>query len=207
MSKTNDHLESIDQIRSIMERSTTFMSLTGLSGVMAGLFGILTFVLVSLKLDSVLIDSSTLYRMVTEREVRHFLVTVAACALAVTLLTALGLTMRKAKKRGKAAWNNVSRLFAMHMFLPLCAGGLFTIALAYHGQIQLVCPAMLLFFGLSLLSAARFVQMDMFWLGTVEICLGIIGSYWYQAGLILWVAGFGVATLVYGTLMYYKYER
>jgi hypothetical protein len=49
--------------------------------------------------------------------------------------------------------------------------------------------------------------MDMFWLGTVEICLGVVAAFWYQAGLILWGVGFGLVTLAYGTLMYYKYER
>lgn len=207
MNKANQHLESINEIRSIMERSTTFVSLTGLSGVMAGLYGILTFVIVSYKLDSMILDSNTIFRMITERELQLFLVVVAAVSLSVTLLTALGLTIRKAGKRGLGVWDSVSRRFALHLFLPLGAGGLFTIALAYHGQLQLVCPAMLLFFGLALLSAARYVQMDMLWLSLIEICLGLAASFWYESGLIFWGVGFGLATLLYGILMYFKYER
>ncbi len=207
MSNSSDHLESINQIRSIMERSTTFMSLTGLSGVMAGLFGLLTFAVVSVRLNALFLDDLTLRRLSSDRSLQIFLVVVAALALAVTLLTAFALTIRKAQQKGQTIWGSVARRFAVHLFLPLIAGGLFTIALAYQGQIQLVCPAMLLFFGLALLSAGRFVPMDMFWLGVTEMALGIVAAFWYQAGLILWAAGFGVATLVYGTLMYFKYER
>jgi hypothetical protein len=91
--------------------------------------------------------------------------------------------------------------------MPLSAGGIFTLALIHHGHLYLVCPAMLVFFGLALISGGRFVQMDMFWLGTAEICLGLITAFWTAGGLVLWAAGFGMATLIYGTLMYYKYER
>ncbi len=207
MDKDRDHLESITHIRSIMERSTTFVSLTGLSGVMAGLFGLLTFVLVATKLGSVTISDGIINRIAAERDIQYFLAVIALSALVVTLLTALILTVRKAKKKGEAIWNSVSRRFAAHMFIPLCAGGLFTTALVLQGQYQLVCPALLLFFGLALLNAARFVQMDMFWLGLVEISLGVIAAFWYEAGLILWAVGFGVSTMIYGILMYFKYER
>ena len=50
MSENQKHLEDLQQIRSIMERSTTFISLSGLSGISAGLFGLIGAALAYLKL-------------------------------------------------------------------------------------------------------------------------------------------------------------
>ena len=207
MDQTQEPLESLREIRSIMERSTTFMSLTGLSGVVSGLIGIVTVIIISLKLNSVFMTGDAIYRMVTQPNLRLFIILAALVALILALTFGLILTYLRAAKRKQEIWNNVSRRFAVHLFLPLVAGGLFTIALVYNGQLQLVCPAMLLFFGLALINAARFVQMDMFWLGTLEVTLGVVASFWTQGGLILWGMGFGLTTLLYGTFMYFKYER
>ncbi len=207
MAKVNNPLDSIDQIKSIMERSTTFMSLTGLSGILAGLFGLLTTILVSFELNSIVLNAQSLSLIASDRGLRILLAMIAIGALSLTLLTALFLTLSKARKRGHDTWDAVARRFAAHLFIPLIAGGLFTISLAYFGQLQFICPAMLLFFGLSLLNAAHFVQMDMFWLGIIEISLGVVVSFWHLGGLIFWGLGFGIAPLVYGSIMYYKYER
>ena len=207
MDQTPEPMESLREIRSIMERSTTFMSLTGLSGVVSGLIGILTVIIVSVKLKSVFLSGNAIYRMVTQPDLRLFIIITALAALILALASGLLLTCLKARKRKQEIWNSVSRRFAVHLFLPLVAGGLFTIALVLNGQLQFVCPAMLLFFGLALVNAARFVQMDMFWLGTLEVSLGVAASFWTPGGLILWGGGFGLATLLYGTFMYFKYER
>jgi len=207
MNNANEHLESLNHIRSIMERSTTFMSLTGLSGILAGIYGLAAFSIVANKLGSFLLDETVLAAIAANKSLRLYISIVVVAALIATMITAVMLTLRKAGKKNLAIWDNVSRRFAAHLFLPLAAGGLFTIVLVHHGQYQLVCASLLLFFGLALIDAARFVQMDMFWLGTVEICLGLIASFWIQGGLILWGVGFGAATLIYGTTMYYKYER
>ncbi|UCG61361.1 MAG: hypothetical protein JSV52_13730 [Candidatus Zixiibacteriota bacterium] len=207
MDKTNDHMANIEHIRSIMEKSTTFMSLTGLSGVMAGLYAMLAFALVTLKLNSLLLREDVLRRITAENGLQVFMAVVLAGALALTLLTALALTIRKARKKGQPISDGVSKRFAVHLFLPLVAGGLFVLALAYHGQLGMVSSAMLLFFGLALINSGRFVLMDMFWLGTVEIILGLAAAFWPSLGLVLWLIGFGLATIAYGTLMYFKYER
>ena len=41
MKKTKDYLEDISEIRNIMERSSNFISLSGLSGVLAGVYAII----------------------------------------------------------------------------------------------------------------------------------------------------------------------
>ena len=41
MDKRNEHLETLSEIRSLMERSSRFISLSGLSGVAAGVFALM----------------------------------------------------------------------------------------------------------------------------------------------------------------------
>ncbi|MCK5705545.1 MAG: hypothetical protein KAI29_30555, partial [Cyclobacteriaceae bacterium] len=41
MKQTKDYLEDISEIRNIMERSSNFISLSGLSGIMAGIYALI----------------------------------------------------------------------------------------------------------------------------------------------------------------------
>ena len=45
------------------------------------------------------------------------------------------------------------------------------------------------------------------YLGLSEIALGLISCFFIGYGLLFWALGFGVLHIVYGALMYNKYER
>jgi hypothetical protein len=44
-------------------------------------------------------------------------------------------------------------------------------------------------------------------LGICEIGLGLIASIYMGYGLLFWAVGFGVLHIIYGIVMYMKYER
>ncbi len=202
------NLDELHEIRDIMRRSTTFMSLTGLAGVMAGLYGIAASVVASLILKGVWLNEQALARIAGEPEgARLHLALTAVGALIAALLTGMLLTLRKARTQNLAAWDGSSRRFALHLFIPLLAGAAFVAMFLLHGQYQFVVPAMLLFFGCALLAAARFVPLDMVWFALGEIALGLAACFALEAGLLLWLAGFGLLPIIYGTVMYLKYER
>ena len=84
---------------------------------------------------------------------------------------------------------------------------LFCLVLLYHGIIGLVAPATLIFYGLALLNASKYTFNDIRYLGICEIVLGLLGSLFIGYGLIFWAIGFGVLHIIYGAVMYFKYER
>jgi hypothetical protein len=104
-------------------------------------------------------------------------------------------------------WDSKSERMLVNLAIPLATGGVFCTALLYHELPYLVAPAMLVFYGCALLNASKYTVSDIRYLGILEIILGLFVSFYLDFGLLAWTLGFGVLHIVYGTLVYFKYER
>jgi hypothetical protein len=71
----------------------------------------------------------------------------------------------------------------------------------------MVAPASLIFYGLSLVSASNFTFNAVKSLGLCQIVLGLISALYPGYGLYFWAIGFGVLHIIYGSVMYLKYDR
>ncbi|MGJ7030320.1 hypothetical protein [Niabella hirudinis] len=202
----NDPKEDLQHIRQMMERSSRFISLNGLSGVAAGTIALIGAAIAYRLFQQHNIDyfSGNLYAYNYELEWKLFLLAI------VILFAAIGagilFTIQKSRRKGLKIWTSTTRLLLGHLLVPLIAGGLFCMALFYHGLFGLVAPATLLFYGLALVNAARYTFSDIQYLGYCEVFLGIIASFIPGYGLIFWTLGFGILHIIYGLLMYKKYK-
>lgn len=208
------HQESLDalkDIRTLMERSSRFISLSGLSGVSAGIFALLGAALAAWYLGR--FDQEELsyehFRNFERWGIKAgvFIALDAAFVLIFAILSAIYFTTRKAKKKGQPIWDALTRRLILSLAVPLLAGGVFILALLYHGIVGLVAPSTLVFYGLGLVNASKYTLDDVRQLGYVEIILGLITCFNIGYGLESWALGFGVLHIVYGAYMYYKYER
>ncbi|MFN3405990.1 MAG: hypothetical protein ACK40G_17985 [Cytophagaceae bacterium] len=205
MSKTNvDHLQDLKEIRSIMERSSRFISLSGLSGIFAGIFALLGAAVAHYYMTTCLFGNNCGF--FPEDPYLFFLIN---AAVVVTLAVSAGIffTTRQARKKGQSIWDSTSRRLIINLAIPLAAGGVFCLALLYHGFIGFVAPATLIFYGLALLNGSKFTLDNIRYLAISEIVLGLIAMFYIGSGLLFWTIGFGVLHIVYGTVMYLKYER
>ena len=132
---------------------------------------------------------------------------IALVVLIASIATAILLSSRKARKNGQSVWGIASRSLMFYMGIPLLTGGAFILALLSNGQLSLAVPAMLVFYGLSLLSASIFTFTLIRFLGLCEIVLGLIAACLPGYGLLFWALGFGVLHIVYGSIMYFKYDK
>lgn len=206
MTDSKEQLQALTEIRSMMERSSRFISLSGLSGVFSGIFALCGAYIAYLKLFSLNVN----YRSLEPTEftaVIYYLMTIAAVVLISSLTVGVLLTIRNSKKKGIKIWDSTAKRLLINLFIPLATGGLFCIILLYHGLVGLVAPATLIFYGLSLFSASKYTLNDIRYLGICEIILGLISSVYIGYGLWFWAFGFGVLHIIYGTVMYFKYER
>lgn len=202
--------EDLKTIRKIMEESTRFLSLSGLSGVFLGLFAIagalisrfLLFSNGNISLDDYF---NNLPGQETEA-IRLKMVIIAVSVLLLSLVTATGFSVRKAQRSGVSLWTPVSKRLYASLFLPLVAGGLFALILLFQNNIQLIIPVFLIFYGLALISAGKFTYGEIFYLGILEIITGLVAALFPSQGLIFWIVGFGILHIVYGLFMYRKYE-
>lgn len=197
-----------------MEKSTTFISLSGMSGVVAGVSALLGAGVAYNRLSQLSQDPLNLY----ESSGGNILVDVsndtavefAIIALAVlfsALFFGFLLTSKKAKKNGQDIWGKTSRRLLINMAIPLVTGGLFCIALIHHGNLGLLAPTMLLFYGVALINGSKYTLRDIRALGFVEIALGLLSAFFIGKGLLFWAIGFGVMHIIYGLIMYFKYDK
>jgi len=213
MTNNQDHLETLHEIRSLMERSSRFISLSGLSGVTAGLLALAGAAAAYLYLGGTPFSDQPYYHDMTGGTGRWgmnyltFYLLDAGLVLAGAVAGGIYFTTRKARSKGQRIWDPLTRRLLVSLTIPLASGGLFCLALLLQGQAGLVAPAMLLFYGLALINAGKYTLNDVHYLGLGEIVLGLTGAFVPGFGLELWALGFGVLHVLYGILMYFKYER
>jgi hypothetical protein len=147
------------------------------------------------------------YRKVYADEIAGQLITVALVVLMLSFVTTLWLTYRRAKKAGKKIWNPGSRLMLLNLVIPLISGGALILIFVSRGVYEIVSPACLIFYGLALVNAAKFTRQEIFYNGLFQITLGIIAALFPGAGLLLWALGFGIIHMIYGAVMYFRYEH
>ncbi|HXD76748.1 MAG TPA: hypothetical protein VN616_03015 [Puia sp.] len=207
----DESLETLQDIRRMMERSSRFISLSGLSGVCAGVCALVgawiahTWIKEYYGSNNFL--SRFLYNRESANELKWRLIDLAFFVLVAALATSTLMTWRKARKSGLPIWDHTSRRLAVNMLIPLVAGGLYVIGLLYRTDWEYVAPSCLVFYGLALVNASKYTLTDIRYLGLLEIVLGCVCMYYPHEGLYFWAAGFGVLHIVYGLIMWWKYER
>lgn len=200
--------EDLEAIRSIMEKSSRFLSLSGLSGVFSGLFAlagtaIAFFVIFKGHFSSEYFDG------LSNSELRLISFNVIADALTIliaAITVASFFSYRKSVKNGLKIWTPVTKRLLITMLVPLITGGLLIIILYFQDQYQYIIPSMLIFYGLALVSAEKFTYNEIFYLGILEILTGLVSALLPQFSIFLWGFGFGILHVIYGIVMYRKYE-
>lgn len=205
MDEYRNHLQDISEIRTLMEQNSKFLSLSGLSGISAGLCALAGAAAAWWKLGSH--DYQAALRGSYYSDLLTFLAIDAVLVLVAAVGLAAFFSIRMGKSRGIPIWNQSARFMLLNLLTPLIAGGLFCLAQVYHGSVLLIAPTMLLFYGMSLLNASKYTQPEIRYLGYSEIVLGLVCALWVGNELTFWAIGFGVLHIVYGAVMYFKYER
>ena len=200
-----DIQNELASIRNLMERSSKFISLSGLSGVLAGVYALIGAVATYCVMGNAInYDHITFLHLLN---VLPLLVGIAGGVLVASILTGITLSLQKAKRKGQQFWSKTSRDLLFYMATPLLTGGALILILLYRGYFGIVAPSMLIFYGLALIGASNFTFTDVKFLGLCEIALGLIAAALPGYGLFFWAFGFGVLHIVYGSVMYFKYDR
>lgn len=210
MKSSDKAQDDIKLIRQMMEESSKTLSLTGLSGIMVGLIALLGaaiayFVILkngTIQYDEYIHNLNNGHTMT----LRWYLVIDAIFVLISALGAAWYLSYRYCQKKGVKFWTLSAKHLVSSLFTVLIIGGLFTIILLFQGYFKIAVPSMLLFYGLALLNASKYSQHDIKSLAFTMITLGLISAILLQYGLVMWSLGFGVSHIIYGTVMYFKYD-
>ncbi|MDR8393918.1 hypothetical protein NC796_22380 [Aliifodinibius sp. S!AR15-10] len=204
MKEEQDYIRDIAEIRSMMERSSKFLSLSGWAGIMAGIYALagawIAYHFLGFNPDAIIPSGGFPSNLLN-------VVVLAISVLILAIGTAIFLSYKKAGKRGEKLWNATSRRLLVNMAIPLLAGGVLIVILLSNGLIGLIAPLTLLFYGLAIYNASKFTYDEMKFLGLTQMGLGLMGAWFIEYGLLLWAIGFGAVHIVYGIFMHFRYER
>ena len=198
----NQQAEDIKAIRDMMEKSSKFLSLSGLSGIFAGIFATAGAVFAYLYL----LKDPTATGFNHQQEV---LILLADAIIVLLLSIGFGIyfSWRKARKNKQQLFNSVTWRAIYNLSIPLIAGGIFSFLLLWRGDIGLLTSSTLLFYGLALINTSKYTFEEIHYLGIIEVVLGILAAVFLHYGLLFWTIGFGFCHILYGWIMYNKYDQ
>jgi hypothetical protein len=210
MNKNQEPLEQLQHIRNIMERSSRFISLSGLAGVFAGFFALAGagafYIFLNKKLNYGYTDFAKSIPVDISLDLERFVILDAAAVALLSIIGAIYFTTRNAKSKGQTIWDAAAQRMVINLAIPLVAGGIYCLVLLHYGWFGLIAPTTLIFYGIALLNASKYTLDEIRWLGISEIILGLVGCFFIGYGITLWAIGFGVLHIIYGLMMYSKYE-
>ncbi len=201
--------ETLKDIKQIMERSSRFISLSGLSGIAAGVCA-LAGAWIGWKILDGYYGSYNSRGLFSGDEFSGLKIKLAGLALIVffaACASSFYFTWQRTKQQGLSLWDHTSKRLLWNMLVPLAAGAAFILAMLRYDEWRFVAPSSLIFYGLALVNASKYTLSDIRYLGYCEIILGLINMLFIGYGLYFWAAGFGVLHIFYGAIMWIKYER
>ncbi|MCC6288124.1 MAG: hypothetical protein IT249_09590 [Chitinophagaceae bacterium] len=211
MSDKNTGLDTLKDIKQMMERSSRFISLSGLSGIAAGVCALIGawFAFHVISNSSGHRDYDNYYPdMIALKEFMGYkLFRIALFTLIAAFILALIFTWIKSKKNNVPIWGTSSKRLIWNAAFPLTAGGIFLLRMIQLGYFGMIAPGCLIFYGIALISASKYTLGEVRYLGYCQVILGLINCWFLGYGLYFWTIGFGVLHIVYGAMMWWKYER
>ena len=210
MTNTSQHLDTLQDIKQMMTRSSRFISLSGWSGIAAGVCALIG-ACVAYSLLNTNPLSSTVYRTNTKIDLTDLLADKLFILAVVTFIAAFALaflfTYLRSRKDNFSIWGSTARRLIINVSIPMIVGGIFILKLLQSGEYGLIAPACLIFYGLALVNASKYTLGEVRYLGYGQILLGLVNCWAVGYGLYFWAMGFGVLHIIYGALMLWKYER
>ena len=196
MNELHNPQKDLSEIRSMMERSTKILSLSGLAGITIGLVAI-----------AGALYAQWIHHNISAEKVQLYLILEALAVLAIAIGLSVFFSSRMAKKKEMPLWTPAGRYLLTELVIPLAAGGVFCAATIIHRAFFLLPAIMLTFYGLALVNASKFAVKEVRYLGLTQLTIGLLAALFPEEGMNFWILGFGVMHILYGVRIYLKYEK
>ena len=207
-----EQLDAIKDMRNLMERSSRFLSLSGLSGVAIGIIALMGAAALYLQLDLSPLNSGFENKLASIQATLDdknflFLIADAVIVLLVAVIAGIMMSINQSKKLQLPSWDLTAKRLLINLFIPLIAGGILCLIMIEKGDLVYLIPLTLIFYGLSLVNASKYSFDEIRTLGIVQITLGLIATWQADYALLLWATGFGILHIGYGLLIHTKHQN
>jgi hypothetical protein len=212
MNTPKEQLDAIKDMRNLMERSSRFLSLSGLSGVAIGIIALMGAAALYLQLDLSPLNSGFENKLASIQATLVdknflFLIADAVIVLLVAVIAGILMSINQSKKLHLPSWDLTAKRLLINLFIPLIAGGILCLIMIEKGDLVYLIPLTLIFYGLSLVNASKYSFDEIRTLGILQIVLGLIAAWQVDYALLLWATGFGILHIGYGLLIHTKHQN
>jgi hypothetical protein len=212
MDKTKEQLEAIKEMRNMMERSSRFLSLSGLAGVAIGVIALMGVFAFFLRLDVSPwepVHPDVLFATAPEGVISNldFMLTDAMLILACSLAVGIWMSANRARKNKHSLWDAPAKRLLINLMIPLLSGGILCLIFIDKGLSPYLASMTLVFYGLALVNASKYSLDEIRNLGLLEILCGLLAAWEPKYGVLIWGIGFGVLHIGYGLLIHSKQKQ
>lgn len=201
------YIDDLAEIKNLMNKSSRFLSLSGLSGVLAGIYALIGAYL-AYNIIYVTQNIGDDYTTIVLYELEMIqLFAIAFGVVILSIFTGIILSWKKAKKNNEKMWDASSKRLLINFAIPLATGGFFILALIEKESFVFIAPLTLVFYGLACVNASKYTLGGIRYLGITLILIGLLSVWNLGFGLFFWALGFGVCHIIYGAWMHFKYDR
>lgn len=200
-----NYLNDLKDIKEMMRKSSQFISLSGLSGVLAGIYALVGGWYANDLINKYFANEYLTYE--SAQVLENKLIAIALVIIHLSIFSGLLLSNSKSKKLGVKLWNETSKRLVINFGIPLATGGVLVLILIERQFYELIIPTTLLFYGMACIHASKYTLGDVKYLGITITIIGLLSAYFYQYSIPLWMLGFGFCHIFYGGMMWFKYDR
>lgn len=204
-----DALNTLQEIKDLMSRSSRFQTISGWSIVIIGIYASI----VSLGAWLLLGDHQSytwLPQFAQDFAIntpsRTLIALVIAAILVVVSFTTvcIGSYLKTKRVNQTFAFDQTVRRCLINFFVPAVAGALFCVAMLVQGHYGLTSSIMLLFYGLALINCSHYTSSSIALLGYGQLLLGIVDCFVIHHAILFWFLGFGLLHIIYGLYLVIK---
>ncbi|QEC67631.1 hypothetical protein FRZ67_10135 [Panacibacter ginsenosidivorans] len=215
MTDQNPHLDTLKDIKQMMERSSRFISLSGLSGIAAGICALIGAWFANGIIDNNKYAVTNLRSMPEDSNnsisigdwMGNQLFQIAVFTFIAAFILAFIFTYIRSKKTNTPIWGAMAKRVLINVAIPMIVGGIYLLKLMENEAYGYIAPGCLIFYGLAVLNASKYTLDEVRYLSYGLLLLGIINLWYIGYGIYFWALGFGALHIIYGILMWWKYER
>ena len=215
MNDQNHHLDTLQDIKQMMERSSRFISLSGLSGIAAGICALVGAWFAKDIIDENRLSYTNLKHigrsddgsMSLAEWMGNQLFQIAVITFIAAFVLAFVFTYTRSRKTNTPIWGSMAKRVMVNVAIPMIVGGIYLFKLMENEAYGYIAPGCLIFYGLAVLNASKYTLIETRYLAYGLLLLGIINLWYIGYGIYFWALGFGVLHIIYGAFMWWKYER
>lgn len=197
--KESEALNTLNDIREMMVKSSKVLSLSGTSSIIVGILAI-----VASYIANCILENPSL----TQDDKTIALLSEGGLLLAICVSIVFFFSKKKASKSNMSfRMDQTTKQMLWNFGLPLLIGGILCLIFVMKGVYGMTSSMMLIFYGLALFCGSAYTYSTAKYLGYANIVLGLIDCATGDHAILFWALGFGLCHIIYGIFFYFKHER